>query len=165
MASDRPSSGPRRRTTNQASTNISTTRRSPTTTTTTATNDTNLPPAPDPPTWSPSPSHPQVPSTSTHQPTTQDQAYQMPPASTTTSTRRSPSPIPPPPGAPRITPLSDLDIEDELKELVGIDRGYLRLGPRPLTPRQPTPGQGTTTTTDQPTDQDNSTSKIDSQRK
>ncbi|KAM7198926.1 hypothetical protein V8F20_005993 [Naviculisporaceae sp. PSN 640] len=46
--------------------------------------------------------------------------------------RRSPSPLPPTPGAPRITPLDDFDIEDEDKNLVGIDRGYLRLGGRQL---------------------------------
>ncbi|KAK4207165.1 hypothetical protein QBC37DRAFT_392974 [Rhypophila decipiens] len=53
--------------------------------------------------------------------------------------QRSPSPIPVAPGAPRIPLLSDSDIEEEDKELAGIDRGYLRLGGRRLYLPSPSP--------------------------
>lgn len=81
--------------------------------------------------------------------------------------RRSPSPIPPTPGAPKITPLSDSDMEDEDKELAGIDRGYLRLGGRrhrylPSPPATPPPSEPADKSQDE--DDNSLSSKMHDQR-
>lgn len=80
--------------------------------------------------------------------------------------QRSPSPIPPTPGAPKIAPLDDSDIEDEDKNLVGLDRGYLRLGGRrlryiPSPPATPPPCEQN----EHEEAYDSASSKMNSQRK
>ncbi|KAM7195150.1 hypothetical protein V8F33_006824 [Rhypophila sp. PSN 637] len=105
-----------------------------------------LPSAPDPPFWSlpPRQNHHCRPSNTV---SSIREPYHVTSSNPATTDRqrprpvrqRSPSPIPIAPGAPRIPLLSDSDVEEEDKELAGMDRGYLRLGGRRLYLPSPPP--------------------------